>query len=85
MYPWIQFFGAKTEVSRGIYVNTMTVAAFPDSKVHGVSMGPTWGRQDPGGPNVGPMNLAIWVGSVSSVAVLLLMADKRALACYERR
>ena len=24
-------------------------------------MGPTWGRQDPGGPHVGPMNLAIWV------------------------
>ena len=24
-------------------------------------MGPIWGRQDPGGPHVGPMNLAIWV------------------------
>ena len=23
-------------------------------------MGPTWGRQDPGGPHVGPINLAIW-------------------------
>ena len=23
-------------------------------------MGPIWGRQDPGGPHVGPMNLAIW-------------------------
>ena len=23
-------------------------------------MGPTWGRQDPDGPHVGPMNLAIW-------------------------
>ena len=33
----------------------------PDSKVHGANMGPIWGRQDPGGPNVGPMNLAIWV------------------------
>ena len=32
----------------------------PDSKVHGASMGPTWGRQDPGGPHVGHMNLAIW-------------------------
>ena len=32
----------------------------PDSNVHGVSMGPIWGRQDPGGPHVGPMNLAIW-------------------------
>ena len=32
-----------------------------DSKVHGVNMGPIWGRQDPGGPHVGPMNFAIWV------------------------
>ena len=23
-------------------------------------MGPTWGRQDPGGPHVGPMKFAIW-------------------------
>ena len=23
-------------------------------------MGPIWGRQDPGGPRVGPMNFAIW-------------------------
>ena len=32
----------------------------PDSKVHGANMGPIWGRQDPGGPHVGPMNFAIW-------------------------
>ena len=32
----------------------------PESKVHGANMGPIWGRQDPGGPNVGPMNFAIW-------------------------
>ena len=32
----------------------------PDSKVHGANMGPIWGWQDPGGPNVGPMNFAIW-------------------------
>ena len=31
----------------------------PDSKVHGAYMGLTWGRQDPGGPHVGPMNFAI--------------------------
>ena len=30
----------------------------PDSKVRVAHMGPTWGRQDPGGPHVGPMNLA---------------------------
>ena len=32
----------------------------PDSKVHGANAGPIWGRQDPGGPHVGPMNFAIW-------------------------
>ena len=31
----------------------------PDSKIHGACMGPTWGRQHPGGPHVVPMNLAI--------------------------
>ena len=40
--------------------------AVPDSKVHGTHMGPTWGRQDPGGPHVGPMNLAIWGGSIAN-------------------
>ena len=32
----------------------------PDSKVYGAIMGPTWGQQVPGGPHVGPMNIAIW-------------------------
>ena len=34
----------------------------PYSKVHGANMGPIWGRQDPSGPHVGPMNFAIWGG-----------------------
>ena len=34
----------------------------PDSKGHGANMRPIWGRQDPGGPHVGPMNFAIWGG-----------------------
>ena len=38
------------------------VRIFPDTKVRGANMGPIWGRQDPGGPHVGPMNFAIWVG-----------------------
>ena len=29
-------------------------------------MGPTWERQGPGGPHVGPMNLAIWGANVGS-------------------
>ena len=32
--------------------------SIPDSKVHGANMGPIWGRQDLGGPHVGPMNFA---------------------------
>ena len=36
-----------------------TIAPVPDSKIHGADMGPTWGRQDPGGSHVGPMNLGI--------------------------
>ena len=39
----------------------------PDSKVHGANIGPSWGRQDPGGPHVGPMNFAIWDVFYSSV------------------
>ena len=38
------------------------------SKVHGANMGPNWGRQDPGGSHVGPMNLAFW-GTMQSLAV----------------
>ena len=30
----------------------------PDSKIHGVDMGPTWVLLAPDGPHVGPMNLA---------------------------
>ena len=36
---------------------------YPDNKVYGVNMGPTWDRQDPGGPHVGPMNFAFCVCS----------------------
>ena len=32
----------------------------PGSKIYGAKIGPIWGRQDPGGPHVGPMNFAIW-------------------------
>ena len=35
--------------------------AYPDSKVHGANMGPTWDLSAPDGPHVGPMNLAIRV------------------------
>ena len=39
----------------------------PYSKIHGANMEPIWGRQDPGGPHVGPMNFAIWVSIATPV------------------
>ena len=36
-----------------------SISQIPDSKVHGAYTGPIWDRQDPGGPHVGPMNLAL--------------------------
>ena len=38
----------------------MLVKGATDSKVHWTNIGPIWGRQDPGGFHVGPMNFAIW-------------------------
>ena len=37
---------------------TLNPYLIADSEVHGANMGPIWGRQDPGGPHVGPMNFA---------------------------
>ena len=42
---------------------TKNIKSHQDNKVHGANMGSTWGRQDPGGPHVGPMNLAIRAGN----------------------
>ena len=38
-----------------------TMVNYPDNKVHGANMGPTWALSAPGGPHIGPMNLAIRV------------------------
>ena len=35
------------------------VHKLPNNRVHWANMGPIWGRQDPGGPHVGPMNFAM--------------------------
>ena len=47
----------------------LTCGRIPDNKVHGADMGPIWGRQDPGGPHVGPMNFAIWDGVMVFIAM----------------
>ena len=45
----------------GRQAETEAAGTYPDSKVHGANMGPIWGRQDPGGPHVGPINFVVWV------------------------
>ena len=57
---------------------TLGFDAIPDSNVHGASMGPIWGRQDPGGPHVGAMNFAIW--DVNYFYPLCIISS-----CYNRR
>ena len=39
--------------------NNNPVFGYPDGKVHGADIGPTWVLSAPDGPHVGPMNLAI--------------------------
>ena len=56
----IYFYGFDI-VSRYQNYSKYFLVDFPDSKVHEANMGPIWGRQDPDGPYVGPMNFAIWV------------------------
>ena len=51
--------------------------AIPDSKVQGAHMGPTWGRQDPGGPHVGHGNLAIWDDKGVSLTMLMWVEINR--------
>ena len=38
---------------------------YPDSKVHGANMGPTWVLSVPDGPHVAPMNLTIRVNIIN--------------------
>ena len=75
--------GSNTKLTgecRFVTMWTIWAAMYPDSKVHGAYMGPTWCRQDPGGPHVGPMNFAIWVVMLqllylNLVATVWLSAD----------
>ena len=43
------------------YYNHGIILIYPDSKIHGASMGPTWVLSAPDVPHVGPMNPAIRV------------------------
>ena len=63
-YKWTWFLVHYTEIPTHVD-DVVCVGVYSggcrDSKVHGTNMGPIWGRQDPAGPHVGPMNSAIWV------------------------
>ena len=48
-----------------------------DGRVHGAGMGSIWGRQDPCGPHVGPMNFAIWIIIQISEMVVDVLATNR--------
>ena len=37
------------------------IGHYPHNKGYGATIGPILGREDPGGPHVGPMNFVIWV------------------------
>ena len=52
-----------------------TTHVYPDSKVHGANMGPIWGWQDPGGPHVVPVNLAIWVWHCACTVIIGLLVN----------
>ena len=52
------------------YIDFNMDIPYPDSKIRGANMGPTWVLAAPGGPHVGPMNLAIWVGMESNIRIL---------------
>ena len=55
-----QWWPSSWSVQLGDMALEMQMMDNPDSKVHGANMWPIWGRQDPGGSHVGPMNFAIW-------------------------
>ena len=52
------------------------IQGYPDSKVHGANMGPTWVLSAPDGLHVGPINLAIRVASTAKAWVNNCMPQK---------
>ena len=68
-----------------IWSATLVWYGYPDSNVHGAKMGPIWGRQDPHGPHVGPMNIAIWIYTIChniSISSQPIRSYKRFMASY---
>ena len=63
----------------------------PDSQIDGANVGPTWGRQDPGGPHVDHSNVAIWAVCYKQIFVFcqgdigILIFNIRQEYCYSTR
>ena len=60
---------------------------YPDSKVHRTNMGPTWDRQDPGGPHVGHMKRHEWLWWMRYIhscfpGLLLWYQASRLVSCF---
>ena len=66
---WLwQVLSVMTQICNGItHIESYWVNNYPESEIHGANMGPTWGRQDPGGPHAGAMIFAIWVYTWNSL------------------
>ena len=67
MVPWLMG-GTKVIIVKVILL---------DSKVQGANMGPIWGWQDPGGPNVVPMNFAIWELNISESPIEIQWSSRK--------
>ena len=74
------FFFEKAKTSASYIVNTMATDFIWNQGINssliarfmGANMGPIWGRQDPSGPHVGPMNIAVWVILTKFMAIILV-------------
>ena len=81
-YLWATAWGIHRHV-----VENCVYITFPESKVHGTNMGPTWVLSVPDGPHVGPMNLADRVvlerGPVSRVSSFISCCVQNAELLYE--
>ena len=73
---------SRRRVRHRTIVDTRLVNTYPDSKVHGANMGTIWGRQDPGGPHVGPNNFAIlvynswWCHNMKTFPTILALCER---------
>ena len=65
-----------------LLVHGVSFASYPDSKVHGAIMGPTWVLSAPDGPHDGPMNIAIWVVQKYGLCSILVIALLYTISCY---